>query len=68
MGVEGAERMGWGPILARKKDFLERYCVAQQLFRSIPRQHTFSTYCPCYIVKPNTLPLNKCTRPIARDS
>ena len=37
MGVEGAERMGWGPILARKKDFGGRFCVAVQLAQTFPR-------------------------------
>ena len=35
MGVEGAERMGWGPIVPLSKRIFECLCVSLIMFSSI---------------------------------
>ena len=56
MGVEGAERMGWGPILARKKrDFGYFLRFKESDFWHVSPNAS----CACYIAKANTSILNK---------
>ena len=69
LGVEGAERMGWGPILARKKRDFRCFCVSKNLISGICRPNSFlHASSACYIAKANTSMMGKHILLIALDS
>ena len=69
VGVEGAERMGWGPILARKKRDLGCFSVSKNLISGICRPNSFlHVSSACYIAKANTSMMEKHILLIALDS
>ena len=70
MGVEGAERMGRGPILARKKrNFGCFFCVLLNLLSNKGRPNSFlHASCASYIAKAITLIQNNHILLIALDS
>ena len=69
LGVEGAERMGWGPILARKKRDFRCFCVSKNLISGICRPNSFlHASSACYIAKANTSMMEKHILLIALDS
>ena len=70
MGVEGAERMGRGPILARKKrEILGVFCVLLNLLSNRGRPSSFlHASCASYIAKAITSMQNNHILLIALDS
>ena len=69
MGVEGAERMGRGPILARKKRQIGCFCVLLNLLSNRGRPNSFlHASCASYIAKAITLIQNNHILLIALDS